>query len=328
MRKTRSGFLQEALGIWSTNGKGLYTGEMVQRCQALGVANLASIYCARAEDPEGEKAHYFCGIDPAKSNEKKSDDGAIVVLRALPIISELSQDVRAFSVSPCYAYKVRGADAPQWAAIVHRKQEHFGFTRICMDPGGGGLWIEPELKKEEQTIRGIVRKVRPIATIEDEQGMMIMADFILIMFRPRDKRIGDTWPNVTNLRWENLIDFGHTELTEAMKLGIISLPPPLNEIGQELTNLWHDEKRWASILVSDGKKGIGAQLMRIVVMTNDDGTIARTKTSTPARSFGSNDKKDFAYAFMMAYCAFLSWVRSGNTDIVVSEEDAEGCATW
>ena len=324
LNKSRSGYLQEALGIWSRNGRGLYTTEMIELCNALGASKAADIFCSRKEDPQGDRARYFLGVDPAKADTKKADDGALVALRAIPMVSENNTDPRTFDLSFCYAYKVRGANVDQWSALVHRKHIHFQFTGICMDSGGGGIWIEPKLKDENQIIRGVPMKVRPIATVEDEEGMMVAADFIMSMFRPRDTRVSQCWPNVNNMRSENLVDFAHQEFIEALRMGI-AIPPPMSKLEAEKTKNWNEEKRWASELVSGVKAGIGAQLMQICVQTNDDGSTFYTKGVLPARVFSSKVKKDFAYAALMAYCRFLMWVRGASSDLIVDEENAAMC---
>jgi hypothetical protein len=74
--------------------------------------------------------------------------------------------------------------------------------------------------------------------------------------------------------------------------------------------------------VADPKSGIAAQLSQIFVLTDDMGKPLYTRTSTPARSFSSKAKKDFAYAAMFAYMRFLIWVRSAHDELLVEDKDA------
>lgn len=320
--KTRAGFLQEALGIWSKNGRGWYTPDTIQKCFQLGVMQKAEVYCSRAEDPEAERALYFFGVDPSKADTAKADDGAIVGLRAVPIAG-IVPDIRGYKLSPCYAFKVRKADAGQWSGIIHRKHADFGLTGIMMDPGGGGVWIQPELRKTEQKHQGLSRIVRPIATLEDEEGLMIMGDFILCMFRPKDTRIQQTWGHMPNLKMENLIDLSHEELRES--LSQIAFPPYWRTLPREVTSTWSEEKKWANILISDPKIGIGAQLQQIFVQTNEDGTTFYSKPAN-ARIFNSRTRRDFAYAFLYSFIRFLVWLKGADQDLgLPNEDDAAMC---
>jgi hypothetical protein len=242
-----------------------------------------------------------------------------VVLRAVPIGSESANEVSMFKLSWCYAYKVRKADAPAWSGIIHQKHAHFGFTGLMMDPGGGGNWIRPELAKVSQKIRGIDTIVRPIACLEDEQTMMMNAEFILSMFILKDLRVAQVFGNMNLAGPENLNDMAHTELVEA--IANIGFPIPvartLDETSPFLPGQFaSDEERHASTLV----ELIGTQLMGVFFQLNDDGTTFYTRRN--ARVFGSKKRKDFAYAAMMAYFRFLLWMRSGSQEIHLSDQEA------
>lgn len=320
---SRSHFLQEALGIWSKNGRGFYTGESIARCYALGERMGAQVYCSRAEDPEAENALYFAGVDPARAETKKADDGAIVVLRAVPLAG-ITNDPHGYKLSFCYAYKVRGADAPQWSGIIHKKHRHFHFAGIMMDPLGGGAWIQPELRKTEQVIEGIRITVRPIATLEEEADIQTAADFILTIFRPKDLQVNKTWGNMSMLKMENLIDNAHVEFRDGLNMGI-GFPKYVKQLPRDQTAGWSKEKFYASVLISDPKIGIGAQCMAISVATNDDGTVFLSKPSG-ARMFSSRIRKDFCYAAMYAYARFKVWLANNEGDLrELKDEDAVLC---
>src|SRR5258707_39084 len=90
--RSRTGYLEEGLGIWSRTGKGWYTGEIIEHCYNVGLQDSAGIYCSREQDPEGQNAFYFLGIDPSKGDDKSSADGALVNLRAVPRILSVNGD--------------------------------------------------------------------------------------------------------------------------------------------------------------------------------------------------------------------------------------------
>lgn len=325
-RKGKSGYLQEALGFWSKNGTGWYSGLVIDRCYELGKQWKSAIYTNRAEDPEGGRAYYFLGVDPARAASDKADDGAMVVLRAVPIGNQLCPtDTRAYKLSFCYAHLVRKADARQWAAIIHRKHQHFGFTGICMDGGGGGIWVQPELAKTEQLIRGTNTICWPIASLEDEENTLVAADFILSMFRPGDPSIKRTWSNVPNLKFESLTEIAHIEFRDGLTQGI-AFPQPYTSWPRTEVEKWSDEKRCAIELVSGLKRGIGTQLMQIFVVLDDQGQVLLSK-QTQSKKFASKSRKDFAYAAMYAYMKFKMWVATGAEEIHISDEDAEMCCS-
>lgn len=319
MKKNKSpqGYLAEGIGVWGQNGKGLYTTQMLEHCYEIGAREKAEVICSRKEDPEGLKAYYFLGVDPAKADNKKADDGALVSLRAMPLIDD-AKEPSQFHLSFNWAYRVRKADAPQWSAIIHLKHRHFQFAGIGMDGGGGGIWIRPELKKTNQLIRGSNQLVRPIACLEDEADTMVMGEFILSMFKPLDIRIQQVWGDMNMRGLDNLTDLAHTEFTEGLRQGI-GFPLQAKKRNPEELKKWRDEKLEAAKLV----ELIGAQLLAISVRTEDDGTTYYSKQG--ARSFSSKKRKDFAYAGMIAWLRFLMWLRKGENDVALAKEDAALC---
>lgn len=319
--KSAAGYRQEGLGVWSETGKGWYTTEMVDAARDLGISMAATPITSRDEDPaKFENPHFFLGADPARAETKKADDGALVVLRAAPMGDPESQNLRDWKLNWSWAYKVRRADGPQWSGIIHRKHQHFNFTRIMMDPGGGGSWIQPELARTEQVIRGEKTEVMPIATIEDEATTMVLGQFILSMFRPRDKRIEEAWDKNRLRSMENLIDIAHSELRDAMEQIAIGFPQRFADRPKDEVKVWSDEKKWANRLIDN----LGAQLQRVNVQTNDDGSTYFNKNN--ARIFGSKGRKDFAYAALYAFSAFICWLKGTNRDFAVADEDEAMCA--
>jgi hypothetical protein len=263
---------------------------------------------------------YFCGIDPAKSDSRKSDDGAVVVLRARQV-GESILDLRDMELDFIWAYQVRGADGEQWAAILQRKHLHFGFSRIVMDPNGGGQWIRPELAKARREVPGENVRVRPIACIEDEEKLPMNSEFILSMFSWQDTRISELWSECPRRHDDNLYDLAHSEFHEAISNRLIGLPERLNDRPQQQTAEWTEERKHANRLLQK----MAIQLTRVFVKTNENGT---TFTSAHgARLYSARGNKDFAYAGMYAYVAFREWLKEqmseGGND--VPEESAAMC---
>jgi len=322
LHKSKAGYLQEALGVWSKTGTGWYTKEIIDACLSTGEERGTEILCGRSEDwaPEEKKndVFYFLGVDPAPAANKKSDDGALVTLRAQPLCEDAGCEIRNFRLDFVWAYKVRKADATQWSGLIHRKHGHFRYSVIQLDPGGGGEWIRSELKKPVQTIREEQVRVRPIACREDEATLPITSDFILSMFNPMDSRIEAVWGNFSFRTKENINDNAHSEFLEALQLGIVGLPRPYRTRRPEEVASWPGEKMWANRLLDL----MGTQLTAISVATNEKGEVHRTKNG--ARQFGAKGKKDFAYAGLYAFVGFLTWLKQrGDDGMAMRDEDAD-----
>ena len=333
LRKNKglSGFRQEGLGIWSLNGTGLYTPEMIQRAYNIGAERKVDILVSRREESEPDKeklakVHYFLGVDPAKSETLKADDGTMAVLRVRPLIEKPTSNIEDWAADFVWAYRIpkgnRKLDTGHWSGLIHRKHQQFNFTGIMMDggSGGGGNWIRPELGKTMQNIRGTPTKCRPIACQEDE-ATMVTADFVLAMFKRGDDKLDRFWEDQNVRGDDNLIDNAHKDFWTGLHLGVIGLPKVFKARKPNEVELWSDERRYANILIELGAR----QLNRISVQTKDDGSIYYT--SHNARSFSARGKKDFAYAMVYAYTRFLMWVKNfeDQESDSVPEADADQC---
>ncbi len=333
MRKNKSaaGFRQEGLGIWSVNGAGLYTGELIEKAYNIGKSRGVDIMVSRRDDWEKERerlarVHYFLGVDPAKSEKLKADDGTMAILRVQPAIERPTANVEDWMADFVWAYRVpkgnRKLDTGHWSGLIHRKHQQFNFTGIMMDggAGGGGNWIRPELGKSVQNIRGVQTKVRPIACQEDE-STMITGDFNLAMFKRGDEKLEKYWDEQNVRGDDNLIDNAHKDFWTGLNLGVIGLAPTLKSRKPHTIADWSEERRYANLLTELGAK----QLTRISFQTNDDGSVFYT--SHNARSFSARGKKDFAYAMIYAYIRFLMWVKNFEEmeSDTVPEGDADQC---
>lgn len=322
LNRSTAGYLQEGLGFWSSNGQVLYSGEYFDTAYAIGKERNVRPMVNRAEDASGisgqETVRFFLGIDPAKSDTRKADDGAMVVLRAEPKMQNPTS-VGDWNLDFVWAYKVRKADADQWGGIIQRKEQCFGFDQVVMDPGGGGNWIKPVLAKSNIKIQDIESVVIPIASVEDEATTMVFAKYILAMFKPSDTRIDHLWGNHGLRHPDVLTDVAHAEFAEAWSRGYFGLPEKFRGRKSAETEDWSDEKRWGNLFV----ELMVNQLKSIQVQTSPDGTTMRSKNG--ARVFFSRTRKDFAYAGLFAYTAFLAWLKTNEQEFKVSESDEQGC---
>jgi hypothetical protein len=309
--RTTAKYLQENLGIWGKSGKGWYTRDLLDAARKIGQDRGVKVMTTADQHPGFDNPRrapfikFFCGIDPAKSEERKSADGAIVVLVAEPRVSPPTAEPRDWNVDYVYGYKVRKAEVDQWSGLIHRKHQDFRFSGIAMDHGGGGDWVRGYLKNVKQVIRNKPVEVKPIACIEDEVYVPVEASFILSMFKPKDAKIKKLYEDQTYQHESNLIDFGHQELLTALTKGGIGLPQRHREIAK--TDKWYEmseELQHAAMMVDM----MAAQLQRISVKTENDGTTAFN--GHHARMFGAKGRKDFAYAGMYGFVAFLCWLKN------------------
>lgn len=316
-KHTKSKFLQEGLGIWSYNGRGWYSTEFLDMCVDLGRKRHLLPITRRSQDPKcaDENVRYFMGVDPSKGDLKKSDDGALVVLRAEPLFKDAGDNISDWRLDFVWAFKVKGADVSQWSGLIHQKEKHFNFTGICMDHGGGGNWIKPELAKEKQIINDVQIKCLPIVTEDDTT--VNNGNYCLVMFTNHDDSIKRKWDSLKGA--DNLIDCAHSELKDAIEHVCIGFPPPFAEISIDEKNKWDDERVWASKLLDLTR----SQLSKISVLTKEDGTFIFTKNN--AHVFNTKGKKDdFAYAAVHAYTRFLIWIKFGGKDYDLPEDERCG----
>lgn len=321
MNKSPSSYMQEALGIWSANGKAFYAQEYIDNAFTSGRERNVQVVTGRESDQyaKTKPCYYFMGIDPAPAQKNKADDGAIVVLRASPRGDTESEDPRDWNLDWVWAYRVRNADAAQWAAIIHRKELSFGFAGLMMDPGGGGQWVRLELKKGIQKISGTDTPVTPIAIPEEEEEFYVQAKFTLSMFRMMDPAIQSKWGTMQLINQDGLYDKVHSEFQEAWLLGCFGLPRPAKDVPKEEFETWSAEKVSALDLIQT----MARQITSINVKTDEFGGTKFSKNG--AKQFICKGRKDFAYAGMYAHVKFLTWLKAHGDEFVIPEEDAAMC---
>ena len=314
-RMSPAKYSQEVLGIWGKTGRGWYTRDMLDACREAGKRrNVQTITSAKSDpawnSPRMTWVKYFAGIDPAKSQDAKAANGAIVIARATPRLDVPTAEAADWWFDFVYAYKVRKAEVDQWSGLIHRKELDFGLSMIMMDYGGGGDWIRGFLKKPTQVIRNKQVEVKSIACIEDEALVESDAIFNLAMFKPKDQRVEKLYADQTRQHESNLIDFSHQELKTALDKQWVGLPPRSKEVRQYADyEEWSEERKHASEMVDM----MCSEWQRICVRTENNGSIFLN--GHQAREFSAKGRKDFAYAGMYAYIGFLCWLKNFADEI-------------
>ena len=275
-----------------------------------------------------ERCFFFEGVDPAPSESHKSDDGALVIGVASPRSNAPALPEAAADWNFDFIYGRRltwkqKATARQWAGIIHQHHRAFRFTRICMDPNGGGVLIKRELLATKQLLNGIETEVTPIADLVDGPRLVARADFILHLFKRGDPGVESLWPELAGD--DVLNDALYGTCKDALDHGLWALPPGVADWMIEHrpeVEKWPEERLWAL----KNLDALATQLTKIIVATKPDGTFAFTKRN--ARQFSSLGKKDFVSAAMYCYAAFLMWLQSGELRSATAPEDAVGFSGW
>jgi len=319
-------WLGDVLGVWGESGRTFYTPEMLDAAVQLGKSRNLTVIISRQQDAPGPETFYFAGVDPAPAQGPKSDDGAIIVLRARSRheISRLGDDdsQRLMLDSPAewivdtvYARRVRDVSIRQWSGMIHHLHRRFGFAKIGVDHGGGGQWVKKELGERRQLIDNVETDCTPIVTPED----ITVADgyFILTMMACKDASVESIWPDMQDPGV--LVDRQHTVMMEALNNQWLALPMPYKEamsipaIRQSCIG-FGEERMWAWRCLTD----LQSQFIGITVLTKEDGTFSLTRHG--ARQFISKGKKDFVSAILIAWTAFLIWLKNNSGEQVGHDE--------
>lgn len=261
----------------------------------------------RVEARSVRDVYFFEGVDAAPSEGARSDDGALVVGCARPRFPkdvEPSQNEADWFFDYIYARRLTSrerASARQWAAIIHEHHLRFGFEKIVLDPGGGGLFVQRELKSPKQFIGGAEREVTPIVDQVNGPHEVVRGHFILHLFKRGDPGIESLWPGLAGD--DNLNDAAYSEMKLAIDHGLVGFPPHPEDC-REAMRSWPPERVEAMHTLNE----MFSQFCAIAVQTRDDGSLAITKRG--ARQFFSSGKKDLVSAAIYCYLGFRMWLRS------------------
>ena len=323
---TESEWLGEAFGIWGKNTSGWYPENDLLRCVEIGSALKIRPAASRSEDArwmnlapaEAEAIRYFEGVDPAPAQSARNDDGAIAILRARPLIrpeSGYSDSPGDYDLSWAKLRRLRDADSSEWSGLMHESHRAFVLAKILMDMGaaGGGLFVKKDLAKPRQKINGVEGvECTPILSLED---MGVRGHFILHAFKRKDPGIERLWGQMAGD--DVLLDTAHVEMRSAVQRALPKWPKRYTEWTQEELLNMGEENIWSlrnldTALDQFGNIG--------VAMSEDRQSYDLTKNG--ARQFhAAKGKKDFQMAMMLAWIAFLIWLRYDAGALTQKEED-------
>jgi hypothetical protein len=296
----RDAFRRQYLGLWTVDGEQFYPA--------------GSLAHARRRDvrPMVRRIHpremFFLGQDTAQPGaSRKADFSAWSVLRVVelngPDRANFTRMGRYFHVSGVFAHQLKNRTARQLSGMTFQLDAKFGFTGICMDPGGGGLMVVPEFREPMQLINNVMTEVVPLTTVDDP--MQASRRGIVSMFGR--KHLNDFLRSEPSGEWylrgdEGLVQFFHEKYRDAWEGQEIHWPMAAMDRRQEVAT-WSREQQVAQYHLDLA----ASQLTNMRVLKREDGTTLRN-----GRGFlifeVVKSKKDLAYAGLYAYAAFLKWL--------------------
>ena len=275
--------------------------------------------------------NYFLGIDPAPAQGKKSDDGAMAILRVRPrpglgraptgtAGDWLAQFVWAMRVRGqanvseesgiLYAQRTR-----EWSGHIHTLHQRFHLTGILMDTQGMGQAIWPELNKTRQLINGNETDCIPIGAPDDETVMSANAHLILRLFLRH--HLAELWP-ILLPGVDSLYTAAHNAFKEAVEHAEVQFPASLGERDEAVVAGWPPLLRAVLKNLDDAR----SQLVNVQVLTKENGEWQLTRNG--AKQFvAAAGKKDLAYACLFAWIRFLMWLKTNDGEFDDDEGDGE-----
>lgn len=286
-------------GIWSKDSGAYYNSITIQNSRSPDSTYMTGRQLGNSV--------FIAGFDVARGgmdeNKTDGDDFALTIL-------ELDTDnLIAKQVLTVRKNKI---DAAGMAGIVHKYDKLFGFSMIVYDPGGGGLFVRDELRKENQSIDGNPVYSTPIISITDGSG--IVGNQILVSFSRADYYLSKLWAGLQSD--SVLINAAHTELKGALEHKRLILSPPWGGWDGNEAAWDADAKRaWLNRTTNLTPEDRARAEMDLCVAQLSLIDFQRDKDQVPkVDSFGmykftSKDKKDSAYSLFYAYTGVLIFTR-------------------
>lgn len=286
-----------------------------------------------------EDVFFFLGGDTAPSESHRSDDGAITVGAARPLVAPIKPGVYsdnpddwrfAFIHSRVFTAKHK-LSCRQWSGVIYELDEAFGLDQLMLDAGAGGagVMVAREMLNPVQLMHHAEKKVTVIGDKVNAPARVPHGRFILNLFKRGDPGVELVWPapegTGKSLAGDELLKSAmYGEMKTAYEKRTVEMIPPAEEWFARDSPLhgkiqgWPTERKEAIKNLS----AAGAQLKSIAVATNNDGK--EVFTGRGARVFIQHGKDDIALSHMMCYGAFLIWLKGMGVGGSMEEEDAMG----
>lgn len=297
----------EVNGFWADDSLSYYSVAQIDE-----VRSPIGMSMARRTQPQ---QMFFGGFDTARGNARAGirkkgwktggDDFCASILRkdegsTAPPVHVTT--VRKNNITAAYA-----------GGLLHELNQQFACMSWIYDPGGGGLWIRDEIRKDTAMINGKLERVQPIIEMGDDSGTL--GDMILIPFRRGCFQIEMTWGKM--LSDSVLLNRAHQGLVNAIQSKDIVFAASWNKWDHTGSQWDIDAKRlWLNkIASSGGLSSVEIQLAEMDLAVSQLGQIDVERgpdrvpkvDSFSMWKFKSKSKKDAAYSILYAHVGYTMW---------------------
>jgi hypothetical protein len=299
---SRSQFRCRLLGVSAGDDRGWYPESV---CEKL----LSAEFLPLQARPPGCQALYVMGGDAAPGQGNKADSCFIEVWRILQVAPSANwtwfDGAKYWRVGPCYAHTFKNVSSRQYAGLIHGLHMRFAFSRVVLDPGGGGAWVYKDLMEREQIIENAKVQVTPLCTRDEP----LQADKqpIVIMFK-RGSELDTLWAPHFLRSDEGLIEAAHRAHRESIEAREYAIPQlAQNRARAEMAAMLPGET-WAQRCMDT----IFQQTIQVTEKVDNEGR--PIVSARGFKMFGSKIKKDGAYARLYAYCGCM--LPRGSRDFI------------
>lgn len=151
-------------GVWQQDSGAFYSSREIEQCRYQNAMPLLR--------RELETDIFIAGMDVARGGSQKgSQRGDDFSLSAF-LLRGNNMPVHAFTA------RFNNVTSEQMSGVVHKWHRVFGFSMLVYDPGGGGLFVVDDLRKEDQLINGVKTKCTPM---DDMRGGLLGLSYKIIV---------------------------------------------------------------------------------------------------------------------------------------------------
>lgn len=309
-------FRRQWLGIWSRDGATYYPeGVLLFATRRYVVPTIHRLYANEVN---------ILGVDIAPGQSMKSDSSAFVNLRIVELLQaglrlpcNFQIGTHEYNLAYTFASFLYDKSAGETSAFIHKLHRLLAFSRIVLDPGGGGIWVYRELKRAVQELDGTRFTVTPLCTIDesvtsDKQPIVNYfkrnGGFDALPFIEPRMLTGD----------DGFLEACHQNYREAWEVPMMHWPARLQDRAPAEVQGWSQEQLDAQGFLDKTLE----QLENVTQLTNDEGKPLISKRGF--KLFGARGKKDGPYASLYAWIGAQLFFY-GDTDGQSEEDEDAQC---
>jgi len=287
---TKSQIICRLLGVSAGDDRGWYPEAVLEKL----LSSEARPMVAR---PPGCNGLYVLGGDAAPGQGDKSDSCFVEVWRAVQVTASANwtwfDGAKYWHIAPCYAHTFKNVSSPQYSGLIHGLHMRFAFSRVVLDPGGGGAWVYKDLMSREQIIDNEKMIVTPLCT--RDEPLQSDKQPIVVMFK-RGSELDTLWAPHFLRSDEGLIEAAHRRHRASIEAKEYAIPQQLQKRSRAETSAMLSGETWAQRCMDT----IFKQTTKVTEKVDNEGR--PIVSSRGFKMFGSKIKKDGAYARLYAYC--------------------------